>query len=468
VRALRIGAFLTLMLAVLLGVWFIFVSSPQNEHEPAAETDMANATTFSKILAAESFTLANGLQVAVIPDPKSAEIFHMVWYKVGAADDPPGKSGLAHFVEHLTFGGTQTFTEREFTRTLKHVGDKQDAFTTRDQTVYYQMVPPKHLATVMQLEADRMSNVVVTEESMASEREEVLEERQEMDRDPRALLDYRMHTVLYRDHPYGIPGLGWPQEMDSITPEEAIAFYRLWYAPNNAIVLVYGDITAEEVKPLIEKYYGGIPARAIPARRMPSDVMPKEAQSVVINDDRASESIWRRSYLAPSYTAGATEHTYALQVLAEVLGGGPESRLHQSLVVKKALAQKVGVDYEPDSVGLTTFSIHVIFSPGADLDEVAKAVDLELQALIADGPSSSEVVRAQQHTKAETAFFEDNIPGAAQLIGNALTSGQTLEDLKAWSERIAAVTIEQVREAARAVFLSDRSVTGILLPELSK
>jgi zinc protease len=170
------------------------------------------------------------------------------------------------------------------------------------------------------------------------------------------------------------------------------------------------------------------------------------------------------SYLAPSYTAGATEHTYALQVLAEVLGGGPESRLHQSLVVKKALAQKVSVDYEPDSVGLMTFSIHVIFSPGADLDEVAKAVDLELQALIADGPSSSEVVRAQQHTKAETTFFEDNIPGAAQLIGNALTSGETLEDLKAWSERIAAVTIEQVREAARAVFLSDRSVTGILLP----
>jgi zinc protease len=133
-------------------------------------------------------------------------------------------------------------------------------------------------------------------------------------------------------------------------------------------------------------------------------------------------------------------------------------------VVRRALAQKVSVDYEPDSVGLTTFSIHVTFSPGADLDEVARAVDLEMQAVIADGPSSSEVVRAQQHTKAETTFFEDNIPGAAQLIGNALTSGQTLEDLKAWSERIAAVTIEQVREAARAVFLSDRSVTGILLP----
>jgi hypothetical protein len=306
VRALRIGAFLAFALVVLVALWQV---STARKDEPAAEMDLANATTFSKILAAESFTLANGLQVAVIPDPKSAEIFHMVWYKVGAADDPPGKSGLAHFVEHLTFGGTQTFTEREFTRTLKHVGDKQDAFTTRDQTVYYQMVPPKHLATVMQLEADRMSNVVVTEESMASEREEVLEERQEMDHDPRALLDYRMHTVLYRDHPYGIPGLGWPQEMDSITPEEAIAFYRLWYAPNNAIVLVYGDITVEEVKPLIEKYYGGIPARAIPARRMPNEVMPKEAQSVVINDNRASESIWRRSYLAPSYTAGATEHT---------------------------------------------------------------------------------------------------------------------------------------------------------------
>jgi len=350
-KKFRAIMFPALVLAVLLGVWFIFVSSPQK--------DMVNTATFSKMLAAESFTLNNGLQIVVIPDANSAEILHMVWYKVGAADDPPGKSGLAHFVEHLTFGGTNTSPEREFTRILAHVGDKQDAVTTPDYTVYYQMVRPKHLSTVMQLEADRMENVLITKESMASEAKEVLEERQQFDGNPQALLYQRMQAVLYQDHAYGIPGLGWPKEVDNITREEAIAFYRQWYAPNNAMVLVYGGVTAQQLRPLAEKYYGAIPAREIPNRSIPPGIAPSSAQSVVIKDKRAPSPVWTRGYLAPSYKTGDTKHVYALQVLAEILGGRLKSRLHQSPVLSKA-AQEVSVEYEPESLALTTFSIRVI------------------------------------------------------------------------------------------------------------
>lgn len=431
----------------------------------ASEKPGLTVSTISPILEAKVLTLDNGLQVVVIPDRKSSKIVHMVWYKVGAADDLPGKSGLAHFVEHLTFRGTKTLPGQQFSRKLEGLSAKQDGVTTYDYTTYYQMGAAEQLATFMQLEADRMTNVVITETSVASGRKSVLQERRHTNSGAHASFDERMHAALYRDHPYAIPALGWPQEMNTIAREEAIAFYRQWYVPNNAIVLVYGNVTVERIRPLAERYYGGVSAQPIPTRRIRHDIEGKKSRPVVIKDSRVRTPLWRRDYLAPSYAAGATQHAYALQVLAEILGGAPTSRLHQSLVVKRAVAREVTVDYQPDSLGPTAFSISIVLRRGTALIELQDAVDLELQKLITNGPSPDELVRAIRDTKIHTASFDNDLPVVAQLVGASLANGRTLEDLKAWSGQIAAVTAEQVRQAASVVFALERSVTGALSPQ---
>ena len=462
-RELKNSVFLALPSTALL-IGFLALLLSQVGYGAVSEKP-ARTTPVSPILAAKIFTLHNGLQVVVVPDRKSPKIVHMVWYKVGAADDLPGKSGLAHFVEHLTFRGTKTLPGQQFFRKLEGLSAKQDGVTAYDYTVYYQMGAAKQLATFMQFEADRMANVTITERSVASGRKSVLQERRHTNSSPHAVLDEHMQAAFYRDHPYGTPVLGWPREMDAITGDEAIAFYRQWYVPNNAIVVIYGHVTAEEIRPLAERYYGGVSAQPIPTRRIQRDVEGRNAGPVVIKDNRVRTPLWRRDYFAPSYAAGATQHAYALQVLAEILGGAPTSRLNQSLVVKKAMASEVTVDYHPDSLGPTAFSISVVLRRGAKLNEVQDAVDFELQTLIANGPSSDEMVRAIRDTKINTASFDNDVPIVAQFVGAALVNGRTLEDLKAWSAQITAVTAEQVRQAARAIFALERSVTGVLLAQ---
>ena len=406
----------------------------------------------------QTFTLKNGLQVVVIPNRNRRDTLHMVWYKVGSVDDPPGKSGLAHLVEHLTFGGTKNTPVAEFSRILEQAGDKQDGITARDYTVYYQIVAPEQLATFMALEADRMSNVVFSESSMASESKAVLDERQETDW--RAALEQRVDTALYGDHPYGKSESTRGNELDSL--EEAIAFYRERYAPNNAIVLVSGNVTTQRIMQLAEKHYGDIPSRTVPERRIPDVALPVGSRSVSMKDSRAQKSIWRKSFLAPTYTAGAIEHVYALQVLGSLLASGPGSRLHERLVREKALAQEIGVDYEPDALSLSSFSIYVVLKPQASFKEIAREVELELGNLLITAPSPGEVARAQRYTRPHAELHEEHIPGIAVMVGGALVRGRKLEGLHTWPDKILAVTPKEVQEAARAVFVPDRSVAGTL------
>jgi zinc protease len=414
----------------------------------------------------QTFTLANGMQVVVVPNHRVPVVNHMVWYKVGSADDPPGKSGIAHFLEHLMFKGTKTLASGEFSRRVARNGGRENAFTSTDYTGYFQTVAVDRLELVMGMEADRMTNLVLTEEEVRTERLVILEERrQRTDNDPAAILSEHVSAALYINHPYRVPVIGWEHEIKGLDRDSILSFYRQRYAPNNAILVVSGDITADRLRPLAEKYYGAIPRAPTPPRVRPQEPPHRAARSVVLEDARVRQPSWSRSYLAPSYSAGATEHAYPMQVLAQILGGGATSRLYRTLVVERKLATSAGAYYGPDRLGPSSFSVYASPLPGIELDVLQKAVEEQLERLLMDGIGSDEVERAKSRMQSRAIYARDSLRAGGRILGSALAAGRTIEDAEAWPERIGAVTVKEIDAAARAVLRDGHSVTGRLLPE---
>jgi zinc protease len=414
----------------------------------------------------ESFMLDNGMQVVVLPNHRVPAVTQTLWYRVGAADDPRGKSGLAHFLEHLMFKGTKTTAPGEFSKLVAQAGGRDNAFTGPDYTGYHQTVASEHLELLMRLEADRMTGLVLDDSLVLPERDVVLEERRmRVDNDPAALLREQLMATLFLNGSYRIPTIGWESEIRRLGTDDALAFYREWYAPNNAILVVTGDVDPAEVRRLADKHFGPIPARPVP-ERVRLDEPPHHAVArLEMRHARVAQPSWRRLFLAPSYHAGDTDHAYALQVLAEILGGGAGSRLHQELILKNAVALSVGAGYAPTALGLTTFSVYAVPKEGTGIAELEMAVEAQLRGIAEQGVAPDEVKRATQRLRAAAIYAHDSLGGPANIVGAALVTGQTLEDVAAWPERIAAVTPAQVQEAARAVFVERNSVTGILLPE---
>jgi zinc protease len=390
----------------------------------------------------------------------------MLWYKVGAADEHPGKSGEAHFLEHLMFKGTKTIPPGEFSRIIANNGGRENAFTAEDYTAYYQIVAADRLELMMRIEADRMANLVITDDQLLPERDVILEERRmRIDNVPSSQLHEQISPALYLNHPYRLPTIGWAHEMAKLDTAGETAFYKTWYAPNNAVLVIAGDIATDQVRVLAEKYYGPIPSHPVPDRiRLAEPPHVADAQ-VTLRSARVRHPSWSREWLAPSYHGGATEHAYALQVLAEVLGGGASSRLHRALVLDKPMATAAGAFYSPTRLDLTSFGVYASPRPGTGIPDLAAAVDEVLAKALADGVSSEEVERAKARMRAEAIYAQDSLQQPAQIFGSALTTGQTVADVDAWPDRIGAVTVEQVRAAAKTVLDGKPAVTGILLPE---
>ncbi len=416
----------------------------------------------------ETFTLDNGMRVVVVSNHRVPVVTHMVWYMVGAADEPPGKSGIAHFLEHLMFKGTKTRPAGEFSRTVARNGGRENAFTSSDYTGYYQTVAKDRLELVMEMEADRMSNLVFNEDEVEPERQVIFEERRaRTDNDPAAILREHVNATLYLNHPYGRPVIGWEHEVRALSSLDLAAFYRRWYAPNNAILTVAGDITAAELRPLAEKYYGAIPPSPMPARARPQEPPQRAARRVVLKDARVRQPTWSRTYLAPSYSTGETRHTYPLEVLVEILGQGATSRLYRSLVVERKLAVSAGAFYDADGLGPSTFVVYASPMPGVDLETLAAAVDGEIAALLRDSVGEDEVARAKRRMRASTVYARDSLSTGVRVLGAALATGRTVEEVESWPARIDAVTADQIAAGAHAVFDESRSVTALLLPEKS-
>ncbi|MBI4185252.1 MAG: insulinase family protein [Proteobacteria bacterium] len=414
----------------------------------------------------KTFTLDNGLTVVLIENHRVPVVTHMVWYKVGSSDEQAGESGAAHFFEHLMFKGTDKVPPGAFSKIVARNGGRDNAFNSYDFPAYFQNLATDRLELVMELEADRMTNLRLTPAEIEPERAVVLEERRSRtDNNPGSLLSEEMMSALFVNHPQRRPIIGWEHEIRGLTRDGLEAFYRKWYAPNNAIVVVAGDVTLEELRPLVEKHYGPIP-RGPEMRRGRAVEPPHRAERrVVLRSDRVRQPEVRRLYLAPSYRAGASEHAYALQVLADVIGGRATSRLYRRLVVEDKLAVGAGAYYDPLSFDLSTFGIYATPSRGVDVAELEKAIEGLLDRLLAEGVSADEVERSKKRLVAEAVFARDGLMGGARVLGSALAVDHSIAASEAWPERIRAVTAEEVSAAARAVLDRRASVTGFLLPE---
>ena len=411
----------------------------------------------------ETAMLANGLQLVVIPNHRSPVVTHMIWYKVGAADETAGHSGIAHLLEHLMFKGTKTRGAGEFSAIVSRNGGQENAFTSWDFTAYHQSVAKDRLSLVMELEADRMTNLVLSDQQVAAEKQVVLEERrQRVDNDPGATLDIYADGILFFNHPYRRPIIGWEDEIRALTAEDVLAFYRRWYAPNNAVLVVAGDVTLDEVRPLAEKHYGVVPRAETPARLALSEPPAKTPRRIEHVDPRVRQETWERTYIAPSARYGATGLAQPLEVLAHVLGGGPSSRLYRELVVEAGIADQADAWYEADVRGPARLVIDVQPREGIALAAVEEAVDGILARMVTDGVDAGEVERSRRRLQAEAVFARDSLSDGAQVLGRALAIGLPIEHVEQWPERIATVGKKEVDAAAKAVLDPGGSVTALL------
>jgi len=422
----------------------------------AVPTAMFNPTTFM---------LANGMQVVVVTNRRAPVVAHYVWYRVGCADSPPGKSGLPHFLEHLMFKGTRRVAPGEFSKIVARNGGNDNAFTSYDFTAYFQMIAKDRLELVMELEADRMVNLDLSDEHVYPERDVILEERkQRVENEPQALLAEAVQAAQFLHHPYRLPIIGWLHEIAGYTREDAIAFYERWYGPNNAILICVGDIDAEELAPLAERHYGNIPPRPVPRRERVQEPPQHAARRVELVDPKVRQPSLVRSYLAPNQRPGTHREAAALEVLFDLLGEGATSRLYRSLVVEQGLAAAAGAAYQPWSLDPTAARIFASPRPGVPLERLEPALDAEITKLLDGGVADDELERCKRRMIAESIYARDSLGGVARILGTALTTGLDLEAVESWPQRIAAVERAEVEAMARAVLVPARSVTGRLLP----
>lgn len=415
-----------------------------------------------------SFTLSNGLQVVVIPDHRTPVVTEMIWYKVGSADETPGKSGLAHFLEHLMFKGTEKHPIGEFSKTVFRVGGNENAFTSFDYTSYFQRVPREQLPTVMEFEADRMNGLVLKDENVLAERDVVLEEyNMRVANSPNERLVEQIMTALYLNHPYGRPVIGWHQEIEKLGREDALAFYRRFYSPNNAILVIAGDVELPEVRSLVERNFGPIPAQpAIPARRVrPQEPEPAAPRTVTLSDPRVEQPVLSRFYLVPSASTVPPGESAALDVLAQLLGSGSNSYLYRALVVDKPLAVSANASYSSISLDATQFAVSASPKTGVGFAEVERVIDGVIAGIVQNPIPAEDLERVKTQLIAGAIYAQDNQAALARWYGGALTTGLSIEHIRSWPDRIRGVTDEQVRAAAQKWLDKKRSATGYLIKD---
>jgi zinc protease len=412
------------------------------------------------------FTLANGLQVLVIPDHRAPVVTQMVWYKVGAADEPRGSSGIAHFLEHLMFKGTDAISPGQFSKIVARNGGEDNAFTNHDVTAYFQRVAKDRLPTVMAMEADRMANLRLSEEDVTTERKVILEERRSrVDNDPSSILQEQMMAALYTKHPYGIPIIGWAHEVAGLDRDDALTFYKRFYAPNNALLVIAGDVEPDEVKKLAEETYGKLaPHGAINGRSRPHEPNHSAPVRVELEDARAGRMTVQRYYLAPSYTSAAPGEAEALDLLMRIAASGPVSRLYKRLVIEQKTAASAGGWYSGSGLDEGRVAFYAISAEKVTPAELEEAIDRVIGELREGGVTQAELDRARSAYLAEFIYTQDSQSRMARHYGWRLATGMTVADVEAWPERLKQVTVESIRDVARKYLVDNNSVTGILMP----
>ena len=415
-----------------------------------------------------TFKLDNGMDVVVIEDHRAPVVVHMVWYRIGSADESPGHSGIAHFLEHLMFQGTKEVAPGDLSKIVSAQGGSDNAFTSLDYTAYFQRVASDRLDLMMKLEADRMRNLNLTEEDVTTERQVILEERNERtDSDPGALLGEQMAAAQYMNHPYGTPVIGWRHEMEALSRQDALDFYRANYAPNNAILVVAGDVTPEEVLAMAKVHYGPVPpSDLINPRVRPTEPPQLAERRMVLADERVAQPYVFRTYLAPERNPGDQRQAAALKLLAELLGGNPTtSVLARALQFDTQKAVYTAAFYDGMSLDHDTFGLVVVPVPGQGLQETEDAMDAVLTKFLADGVNAEDFARIKAQVRASEIYGRDNVQGLARTYGAALAIGLSVQDVQDWAGILQDVTADEVMAAARMVLDRKQAVTGWLTKE---
>lgn len=409
------------------------------------------------------FKLKNGLEVVILPNHRAPLALVQIYYKVGAADGPAGKNGIAHFLEHLLFKGTKKFPD--FDDQIELRGGSNNATTNQDVTVYYEMMAKEYLPLMLELEADRMVNIQLTDQVVLPERDVILEERrQRIDNSPEAQLGEALDTVLYLNHPYRLPIIGWEHEIAGLTTKDALDFYQTHYAPNNAVLIISGDVKPEEAKPMVEKFFGPLEARNVPPRQRLQEPPREASASIEFRSKLVELPGFNRTYIAPSYRTAKSNDAYALTLLSEIWDG-TTGQFYRDLSVEKKIAANAGASYSPRPYDESSFALWAYLYRPEQIDQASQSFDKIIQTLKEKGVTADELQRAKKRLKINSIKTAADLFGPANIIGNALATGRSLEDVQKWQDHIEAVTNDDIIRAANLVFQDRNKVDARILPD---
>jgi zinc protease len=411
-------------------------------------------------------TLKNGLRVIVKEDRRAPTVVQMVWYRIGSMDEVDGASGVAHVLEHMMFKGTPSVGPGEFNKLVAAAGGRDNAFTSRDYTAYFQQVPKEKLAEMMRLEADRMRHLNVDPKEFAQEIKVVMEERRmRTDDNPQARLFEQMNAVAFQAHPYRRPIIGWMNDLETMTAADAKAWYDTWYVPNNAFVVIVGDVDHKEVFALAEKYFGALDSRALPVRK--PQVEPTQEGTRRVNVKAPAElPVLIMGYKAPVLRDIEKDvDPYALQMLAAILDGHDAARFNKKLVREDKVALSVNIDYDATARGPGMIYLSGTPSEGKTVADLETALRAEIARIQKDGVSESELKRARAQLVASEVYKLDSMFGQAMEIGQVETAGLPYQKLERMLEKLQKVSAAEVQAVAKKYFNDDTLTIGVLEPQ---
>jgi len=411
-------------------------------------------------------TLNNGLRIIVKEDRRAPTAVQMVWYRIGSMDEVDGASGVAHVLEHMMFKGTPSVGPGEFNKRVAAAGGRDNAFTSRDYTAYFQQVPKEKLDEMMQLEADRMRHLNVDAKEFAQEIKVVMEERRmRTDDNPQAKLFEQMNATAFQAHPYRRPIIGWMNDLETMTAADAKAWYDTWYVPNNAYVVITGDVDHKAVFELAEKHYGPLEGRALPVRKQQIEPAQEGARRVSVKAP-AELPVLIMGYKAPILRdADKDSEPYALDMLSAILDGHDAARFNKKLVREDKVAQSIGVDYDATARGPGMIYLHGTPSEGHSVADLEAALRAEIARLQKDGVSEQELKRAKAQLLAGQVYKLDSMFGQAMEIGQTESAGIPYQQLNRILEKLQKVSAAEVQAVAKKYFTDDTLTVGILEPQ---
>lgn len=414
------------------------------------------------------FTLANGLRVLLREDHRAPVAVQMVWYKVGSYDEPAGQTGISHVLEHMMFKGTKNFTAGDFSKLVHRFGGSDNAFTSHNYTAYYQQFEVSRLPLMMEIEADRMANLVIDDEEFARELKVVLEERrQRTDDNPSALAWEKFAAITRPGSGYASPIIGWPAELDQLTADHARDWYQRFYSPSNATLVIVGNVTLEQLKPLLNKFYGRLPARSTaPARPMPRLAYPAGERKLTLKVPVQVPSLYM-SWNVPTL-ATHPDDFYPLIMLASVFDGGMSARLESNLVRGQAIAASAGAWYDGITRADGLFTVSATPKAGTSLAELEAALQQQLEQLRQQPPSEEEMQRVRAGVVSGQVYGRDSLYGQAMELGQLVTLGVDWRLSDQFIERMNKVTAEDVQRVANSWLVSERLTVAQVLPEEAK